>query len=307
MSRKAKVQPNNSVFFEGQNVYGKNTLRTDNLFVNPRIESFSEKTGYDVLPSMENVLVVTDPLTKRDKVVNTVSSKYGFLPNEIFMPMIEERLEGAGINYIRQSINRDNVAFAVDYILEDENFHINVKNGKDKIKPMIRVINSYNGSSKTEGHFGFFREVCTNGLHTASDKLNFAIRHRGNMQEIVIPKIEDLIVAFMDNEYYSIHKKFEVLAEKAISDVEGFVKYTLGETGLLKYGKSEKNPDDPSIGAQFIIDVINKESEQLGTKPNLWLGYNAFNEYIHTQNQQIFMLQERADRKLFDAVMAQAN
>lgn len=127
------------------------------------------------------------------------------------------------------------------------------------------------------------------------------------MEQLVIPKIEDLIAAFTDNEFYSLHKKFEVMAEKPISDIEGFVKYTLGKTGLFKYEKSEKNPEEASIGAQFIIDVINDEAQKLGTKPNLWLGYNAFNEYIHTQNKKIFMLQERADRQLFNAILEQVN
>lgn len=282
-------------------------IRQDNLFVNPKLVSLSELTGIETDDRVDLAMIVTDQTTGKDKIISTKSNKYGHLPNEKFVPIIEDRLADAGISFMRQSINRDNEAFAIDYILDDSNYHVNIKNSKDKIKPMIRVINSYNGSSKTEGHFGFFREICSNGLHTASLELNFAIRHRGNMEEIVVPKIEDLIVAFMDNEYYSLHEKFEALAEKPITDVEGFVKYTLGETGLLKYAKSEKNPDDPSIGAQFIIDVINNEAKELGTKPNLWLGYNAFNEYIHTQNQQIFMLQERADHTLFEAIIAQGN
>lgn len=282
-------------------------LKQDNLFVNPRLESLSKLTGIETDDRVDMAMIVTDPITQKDKIINAVSNRYGNLPNETFVHLIEERLNGAGIGFSRQSINRGNEAFAIDYILDDDSMHINVKSGKDKIKPMFRVLNSYNGSSKTEGHFGYFREVCSNGLHTASTKYNFSIRHRGNMEEIIIPKIEELIANFMDNEYYSIHQKFEVLAEKPITDVEGFVKYTLGQTGLLKYSKSEKNPDDPSIGAQFIIDVINNESKELGTKPNLWLGYNAFNEYIHTQNQQIFMLQERADHNLFEAIMQQTN
>lgn len=299
---RAKVQPNNSVSFKNGNA----TIATDNVFVNPRIESFADKVGMDVLPKMENLIVVTDPKTGRDKVINFTSEKYGFLPNEIFMPIIEQRLSGAGIEYLRQTVNRSNRAFAIDYILEDESFHVNVKGG-DKIKPMMRIINSYDGSTQTEGHFGVFREVCANGLHHGSTQLNFKLRHRGNMQELVIPKIEELIAAFMDNEFYSLHKKFEVMAEKPISDIEGFVKYTLGKTGLFKYEKSEKNPEEASISAQFIIDVINDEAQKLGTKPNLWLGYNAFNEYIHTQNKKIFMLQERADRQLFNAILEQVN
>lgn len=282
-------------------------LQQDNINVAPRLESISKLTGLDTLPGVDSLLVITDPLTKLDKAVNVVSPQYGFLPNEVFIPLIEERLEGAGISYVKQTINRNNIAFAVDYILDDESMHTNVKKGKDKIKPMMRVLNSYNGSSQTEGHFGFFREICSNGLHMASAQLNFKIRHRGNMQELVIPKIEELIAAFMDNEFYSLHKRFEVFAETPISNVENFVKYTLDKTGLFKYEKSEKNPEEASIGAQFVMDIINAEAKELGAAPNLWLGYNAFNEYIHTQNNNAFMLQQRADRKLFDAILEQVN
>lgn len=293
------------------NINGHNfkhgTLQQDNINVAPRLQSISEATGYDTLPGVDSLLIITDPATGKDKAVNVVSPQYGFLPNEVFIPLIEERLDGAGIGYVKQTINRNNIAFAVDYILADESMHINVKNGKDKIKPMFRVLNSYNGSSQTEGHFGFFREICSNGVHTASAQLNFKIRHRGNMQELVIPKLEELIAAFMDNEFYSLHKRFEVLAEKPITDIEGFVKYTLGKTGLFKYEKSEKNPEEASLGAQYVIDILNAEAKELGTAPNLWLGYNAFNEYIHTQNNNAFMLQQRADRKLFDAVLEQVN
>ena len=225
----------------------------------------------------------------------------------MFIPAIEERLTSAGIVYARRAIARNNTAFAVDYILEDDNYHTNVKNNRDIIKPMIRVLNSYDGSSQTEGHFGFFRQVCSNGLHVAQTELKFKIRHSGKIVELTIPKMEELIAAFMDNEYYSIQKKFKVLSETPITDLEGFVKYTLGKTNLFKYQKSEKNRDEPSIGAQFIIDTINKEAKAVQTEPNLWLGYNAFNEYIHTQNQRAFMLQERSDRAIFAAIAEQVN
>lgn len=289
--------------------YGQ--LQQDNIYVNPKLEDVTALAGYDVRKGLEQFLTVDKNAGKPDDgriIINNVSADYGFLPNEEFYPLIEERLEGAGIVYSKRSVNRDNRSFAVDYILADDSMHVNVINGQDTIKPLIRVVNSYDGSNQTSGHFGFFREICSNGLHVADTKLQFKIRHRGNMQEIVMPKIEELIAAFMDNEYYSIHKRFEVLSEKALTDVEGFVKYTLGKTGLFKYEKSEKNPEEASIGAQFVIDTINAEAKELGTAANLWLGYNAFNEYIHTQkNSRVFMLQQRADRKLFDAVLEQVN
>lgn len=283
-------------------------LIEQNIFVSPKIESLAALTGYEVRKGMESVLTVADTPESPRQIINVVSNDYGFLENEWFYPEIESRLNDAAIEYQRQSINRNNRSFTVDYILSDDNMHVNVKgNNKDIIKPMIRVVNSYDGSNQTTGHFGFFRQICSNGLHVAEMQLKFQIRHRGNMQELVMPKIEELLATFMNNEYYSLNRIFETLAETPISNVEEFVKYTLGQTGLFKYEKSEKNPDDPSVGAQYIIDVINAEAKELGTPANLWLGYNAFNEYIHTQNQRVFMLQEQADRKMFDAILEQVN
>lgn len=284
------------------------TLQNDNLFVNPRLINLSELTGYETMDRIQNMLVITDPATGRDKAINAFSKDYGLLPNETFIPAIEQRLNDAGIIFERRAISRSQgTRFAIDYILADDNYHTKVKNNRDIIKPMIRVVNSYDGSSQTEGHFGFFRQICSNGLHVAQTQLNFKLRHRGNIVELTMPKIEELIVAFMDNEFYSIQKKFQVLSETPITDLEGFVKYTLGKTGLLKYQKSEKNPDEPSIGAQFIIDTVKREAEAVNSEPNLWLGYNAFNEFIHTQNEKVFPLQEQADRYMFDAIMQQIN
>ena len=70
-----------------------------------------------------------------------------------------------------RSINRDNRSFAVDYILSDENWIVKVKNVNDKLRPMLRFTNSYDGSCRTSGHFGFFREVCSNGLHIAQSEI----------------------------------------------------------------------------------------------------------------------------------------
>jgi hypothetical protein len=291
-------------------LYRNGTLQNDNVYVNPTLEDVQKLTGIETRKGREKFIIVDvkdkDGNSKR-QIVNNVSKDYGMLRNEDLYPMIEERLDGIGIGYKKRSVNRNSRSFVVDYVLDDSNMHVNVKGVGDKIKPMIRIPNSYDGSEQSAGHFGFFREICSNGLHIAQMDLKFKQRHRGNVIEIIMPKIEDLIESFMNNEYYSLHKKFEVLAETPISNLEQFVKFTLGETGLFKYAKSEKNPDEASLGAQFIIDTISNEAKELKTAPNLWLGYNAFNEYIHTQNEKVFMLQERADRKLFDAILEQVN
>jgi hypothetical protein len=164
----------------------------------------------------------------------------------------------AGINFQTRSINRENRSFAVDYILNDENIHINIKNGIDKIRPMLRFVNSYDGSCKTSGHFGFFREVCSNGLHVATSQIGFSVKHRGDIAEVVIPEISVLIKKFLDNEYYSLHQKFQVLAERPIKNLNEFVKWTCEKVDLFQYQSSEKNPE-PSLNARMVIEIVERE------------------------------------------------
>lgn len=278
-----------------------------NIYPTVQVVDLAKKTGLKMRDGLDNLIAVDG------EVVKVASKQYGLLENNQFYGKFESLLDDAGIQYSRRATNNRNRNFKVDYILEDESFHIEIggkyakAKGIDRIKPMVTAINSYDGSQKTIGGFAGFREVCTNGLHVASMQIGFGIRHRGNMIEIVMPKIEDLIVQFMDNEFYSLHKKFDVLAESPVPNIEQFVKYVLGKTGLAKYEKSEKNPDEPSKAAEHIIATMTRESEQLGVKPDLWLGYNAFNEYIHNANNKLFTLKEEADKKMFATIMEMAN
>ena len=279
-----------------QKINFKKDLQNDNVFVSSELISFSRATGLPTRKGYEQLLV------SNGKVVNVVSDSYGHLPNEDFFLKVEEQLINADVFYEVRSINRDDRSFAVDYILNDESYVINVKNGQDKIRPMLRFINSYDGSSKTSGHFGFFREVCSNGLHVAHSQIGFSVRHCGKIAELVLPEIGNLVSKFMDNEFYSLHKKFEVLAERPITDLSDFVKFTAEDLKLFKFESSEKNPD-PSLNARLVMDTIRKESNLLGTDPTLWLGYNAFNELLHGKLKKPFDKQKQLDKQLFDRIL----
>lgn len=280
--------------------------KSDKLNVDVEIVNIAEKTGYKMRPGLDNFIVV------EGEVVKVASKDYGLARNEQFFGAFEEKLNDAGILYTKRAVNNRNRNFKVDYILQDDSFHIAVgpkltKKAQDYIKPMISAVNSYDGSQQTIGSFAGFREVCSNGLHIATTQVGFKTRHRGNVVEIVLPKIEDLIAQFMDNEFYTLHKKFDVLAESPVPDINEFVKYVLGKTGLAKYEKSEKQPDEPSKAAEHIISTMQTESEKLGTTANLWIGYNAMNEYIHNSNNKLFTLKEEADKNMFATIMQMAN
>ncbi len=275
----------------------KHELQNDNVFVKSSLVSLSEITGMPTRKGLEKAVV------SEGQIVNVVSNSYGHLPNEKFFYDVEKKLIDNGIEYVNRSINRDNRSFAVDYILQDESFHINIKNGMDKLRPMLRFTNSYDGSCKTSGHFGFFREVCSNGLHVAHSQIGFSVKHKGSIVEVVLPEITDIVGKFMNNEYYSLHKKFEVLAERPIKDLKEFVKCTADELKLFQFECSKEN-SDPSLNARLVMETIQKESKLLNTKPNLWIGYNAFNELLHDKLKKTFEAQKQIDSKLFEFVMS---
>lgn len=278
-------------------LYLNKPLQADNVFVENSIVNFSQLTGLQSRRGYEKAII------SNGKLVNVVSNSYGHLPNEKFFYAVEEKLIDADLDYDVRSVNRNDQAFSVDYILNDDSFHINVKNGKDEIKPMLRFTNSYDGSCKTSGHFGFFRQICTNGLHISQTEIGFSVKHRGNIAEIVLPEIKTLVSKFMDNEFYSLHKKFEVLSERKIENLEGFVKFVADKTKIFTFESSAKNPA-PSLNARKVIDIVNKEAREIGTEPNFWLGYNAFNQVLHYEMKKGFQDQYNKDANIFDTVLS---
>ena len=280
-------------------VYLGKKLQQDDIFPLSKIVDSYEITGMKARKGMEKLII------SEDTIVNVVSNRYGHLPNQLFFGKVEEKLNLQGVNYITRSINRDNCSFMADYILKDDNYHIDVKGSNDILTPMLRFINSYDGTCKTSGHFGFWRQVCSNGLNVANIKISFGFKHTGDITDVVVPEINQLIQQFMSSEFHELKRKFEVLAETPISNINDFVKFTLGKTKLFKYEKSEKNPD-PSKLSQSVIDKVYSEAIQLNVAPNYWLGYNAFNEVLHDELKKSFDTQKEADGRLFDVILQDA-
>jgi len=274
-------------------------LQQDNVYPINDIVPFSEISPLKSRRGYEKGIVVEGEL------VNLVSNSYGHLPNEVLFGEVERLLGEANIEYVKRSINRENRSFAVDYIFNDNKFIIKVKNGIDKILPMLRFTNSYDSSNKTRGSFGVYRQVCTNGLFAFKSDIGFTAKHTGKIESIVLPKIAILTNSFTSNEYFELSRKFEVLAERNITNLEGFVKVTAETLGLFKYEMSEKNPM-PSLNARMVLDIIKKESLAFGNEPTLWNGYNAFNEVLHTKLKKSFDQQIGLDEKLFKAVLEMA-
>lgn len=286
--------------------YISKSIRKDDVFVTSELVSLSELTGKPVRKGMEQAVI------SNGKIVNVVSTSYGHLPNEDFFAKAEIAIIEAGLKYETRSINREDRQFVVDYVLMDDSFVVKMKSGLDKgktrqvdeIRPMLRFANSYDGMLKASGSFGFYRLVCTNGLMVAQEMVNFRLLHKGQIAEVAIPKIGELVEKFISNEYYELSKKFEVLAERAIKadELEGWVKMVADKTGIFTFEKSAKNPE-PSLNARMVIEGVQREAALLEVEPNQWLGYNAFNEVLHDKLKKGFDKQKQLDQKLFETVL----
>lgn len=269
-------------------------LSQDEIFVPSEIKALSELTGMETRRGLEKAII------SNGKIVNVVSNSYGHIPNERFFKQAEQLLIDSGISYCKQTINRNDRSFIIDFIIDDKNQY-QLKNSEDTILPMLRFKNSYDGSERTSGHFGFYRKVCSNGLHVAKAQIAFSIKHNKNAVELIMPRLQQLFDKFLANEYYDIIGMFDRMKSVEIIDTKAFVKKILDEMKLFRYECSDTN-DKPSKKSRQVLEILNNEAIVLGQKPNLWLGYNAFNSVLHHTLKKSFTQQEQLDKKLFATI-----
>ncbi|MFY0713709.1 DUF932 domain-containing protein [Seonamhaeicola sp. NFXS20] len=269
-------------------------LQQDEIFVSSEMKSLKSLTQMESRRGLENAII------SNGKIVNVVSNSYGHIPNQLFFKKAEQMLLDAGLNYHKRSVNRNDRSFIIDFIIEDSN-QFKLKNKEDLILPMLRFKNSYDGSEKTSGHFGFYRKVCSNGLHVSQAEIEFSIKHSKNNTELIMPRMNGLFDKFLNNEFYTIVKKFEKMKDFKIIDTKEFVKAILDKTKLFKYECSDKN-EEPSKKSREVLETLNYEALLLNEEPNLWLGYNAFNSMLHNTLKKTFSQQEKWDKKLFNEI-----
>ena len=136
-------------------------------------------------------------------------------------------------------------------------------------------------------------------------EIEFAIKHSKNNTDLIMPRLNNLFDKFVDNEFYTITEKFDRMREFQIIDTKEFVRKILESTKLFRYECSDKN-NDPSKKSREVLEILDNEALLLNEAPNLWIGYNAFNQMLHNTLKKSFSQQERLDKKLFDAVYEMA-
>lgn len=273
------------------NYNSKRELKQDNVFVNVEMKSVKEITG---MPSISRL---TNAVISEGKIVNIVSDRYALIDNSQLYTAVEERLVNADVEYKTSSTNKDNCSFAVDYILENGTQRIG---DNDIIQPLFRFTNSYDGTCKTQGTFGLFRQICSNGLHIAQSEISFNFKHTKNNATLLIPRLEELIQHYLETEYYELNKKINLLSDIKI-DAEKFTKYVCEKSKLFSFEKNIRNTETSEYATR-VINTIFSESKILGVEPSAWLGYNAFNEVLHSELNFNFNVKQEKDMSLFELV-----
>lgn len=270
---------------------------SSNIFPTVSKLSLSQISDYQGIERCSHVII------SNGKVVQTCSSNYGLLKNENFFTPFEEKMREEHINFTAKYRNVGDCQFVADYILDGE---VSVKTKKDVVQPKIRLINSYDGSCAAAGFLGYYRQICSNGLHAMRYEVNFKARHTDRAIQMVVPSLRDMLEEYQNTEGVKIIRRFEVLAERPIGDnINDFVKAVCDNTKIFKFEKSDKNPD-PSLNAQFVLDKIAMEARELKMVSNRWLVYNAFNEWLNSdeRNKKSDRLRTDLDSKIFEAVEA---
>jgi len=273
-------------------------LQQDEIFVSNELKSLKSLTHMESRRGLENAII------SNGKIVNVVSNSYGHISNQVFFSQAEKMLIDAGLNYKKRTINKNDRSFVTDFIIDDKS-QFKVKNEADLILPMLRFKNSYDGSEKTSGHFGFYRQICSNGLHISQAEIEFSIKHSKNNTDLIMPRLTNLFNKFLDNEFYTITRKFHKMKDFKIINTKEFVRAVLDQTKLFRYECSDTN-SDPSKKSRTVLEILDYEALTLKETPNLWLCYNAFNSVLHNTLKKGFGQQERLDKKLFDTIYSMA-
>lgn len=285
-----------------KSVYLNKTNQDDNVYGKVEIVKTADLLG------MPTASKISQTVISNGKAVGTCSPSYGLLTNNDFFGKMEHELIEEGIGYNRRSFNKNDSKFYVDYVLNDDSKVIIVNDQKnsgvdDTIVPMIRLTNSYDGSLKTAGYLGFFRKVCENGLHMTHTQIEFSVKHtKGNM-DVFIPKIDDLVKKFLDNEMFTIKDKIEKMKTHFIDEkqIYKWIEELSTQEKVFRFDKSDKNTD-PSLNATLIHDIVIRDSLNTGVEPNAWLMYSAFNELIHGKLNKNFVVQKALDTNVFNRV-----
>lgn len=233
--------------------------------------------------------------------LNYCSDVYSLIPNADVFPNVERILNEKNIGYNVEYRVIDNVRFYADYNITDTNLGYRIEGTNDIIQPLIRVQHSYNGLTKYQIKFGYFRLVCTNGLTIPVEEMKeFNLCITGKHTESIkhsFDELEKMIIKFGDEAHTitnAITTKYQKLANKKVIDTKKRVTEILEGTQIAMIDNSKFNTLN-DITARIIEEINNPQLGYNG-QCNDWLIYNGINQYINDDNLNVATPEARQDK-----------
>jgi len=246
-----------------------------------------------------------------DFLLNQCSNIYKLIPNADVFPNIEKVLDDNGIEYTVEYSHINHVRFYADYKITDKNYGYTMKGTNDKIMPMLRVQHSYNGLTKYRIIFGFFRQVCSNGLTIAIEEMKrFNLVIVGKHTEQIIrsfDKLNEMLVYFGANAHMisgAITAKYDKLGGVWVAKPEDRLKEVLEATKIIIVENNKFNTMN-DIMSRISLEA-NKDNLGYDGKVNNWLIYNGINQYLNDNNRNIATPETRMekDSKVLEYMLA---
>lgn len=235
-------------------------------------------------------------------LLNACSERYELVKNEdIFLPVVQE-LEKHGIKFSQEYKIYNNARFFGNYQIKQNEVRIGGSN--DVIFPQISVNHSYNGLTKYNILFGWFRLICSNGLtvpveETKEFNLSINGRHTAKLKESLKELFEKL--EYFVNNGNLITQSYKNLADRWVEKWEDRVIEVLNANKITVI-------DNKSFSTlNSIKDTIVTESNKLynSNKVNDWLIYNGINQYIfkNDRNNAVPDIKQQQDQKVLNWIV----
>jgi hypothetical protein len=248
-------------------IQSKLTLE-EQFYLPARIEDTASILNLENSQTMPyNSKAVIVDLPEGPKIVNFCSKIYGLVENKEIFPKIEELLSEQ-FTYRKSYKHINNCVFWADYELEGRNMFIGNIGFQDEVKPLIRIMHSYNGTVKYRAVMGFRRQICMNGLWGYVFDTQFELRHSvGNLKDIFQKTLDGVNTFLEQAEEFKL--RYDDMVTKTIRNPQEAVELITNSTSF------------PKRQTDAVLERLLLESQQLNMEPNDWLLYNAFNYQIN--------------------------
>ena len=229
--------------------------------------------------------VVTGIIDGEEWDLNYCSPRYQLVPNSEIFPKIEEIFRNNGISFVASYSHINRVRFYANYRITDTNYQYKVGSSlQDIVSPILFVQHSYNGLTKYQIKFGYYRFICSNGLSIPIEQMkNFNLAIIGKHTEQILKSLEtlnELLHRFVNHAPLIISATtaaYNALDSKVVVNLDDRIKEVFEVTKMNLVENKKFN------ALETVKTLISKEMALLNKpQPTAWLLYNAINQYIYS-------------------------